>query len=330
MASKVVLTFVAVSLAAVAYSRIPTLREATVLFWFAVVAGITQGLNFSWFLYGVEKIGLSVLLDLVNRFLVAGAMVAFVHSSQDAWVFFLLQTLANVLVIGVGLAYILRFRTIVWPTANSVGIMLRDGLYVMLSRCGFGIFTGVNTFLLGLYTTTDLVGQYAGAERIARVVSVFPSPISQALFPRISRLTGTGSRNLSSLRVLGSATTISTGALTSLVTFVLAPTVTRWLLGPGFDLSSAVLRILSPLPLLVAANQVLVYQILFPQGAYRWVGLSLAGTTATVLAGCVVMGLAGNPKAIALSADFAEAAAFVCLFFKIRRQSRLILAAEAA
>jgi polysaccharide transporter, PST family len=143
----------------------------------------------------------------------------------------------------------------------------------MLSRCGFGIFTGVNTFLLGLYASSDVVGQYAGAERIARVVTVFPTPISQALFPRISHLSASRPQSLLGLRMFGTMATIVIGVLTSIVTFVLAPLVTRLLLGPGFDASSVVLRFLSPLPLLVAANQVLVYQFLFPEGEYRFVSI---------------------------------------------------------
>jgi PST family polysaccharide transporter len=163
------------------------------------------------------------------------------------------------------------------------------------------------------------VGQYAGAERIARVVTVFPTPISQALFPRISHLNASRPGSLSGLRRFGGTATILTGALTSIVTFVLAPMVTRLLLGPGFEASSAVLRILSPLPLLVAANQVLVYQFLFPEGEYRFVSLILAGATAVALATLVAFGWAGRPNAMAVAADIAETAAFGCLLFKVRR-----------
>lgn len=321
MAAKAVLIVVAGGLAAIAYARIPSVHPRAELFWFAVAAGITQGLNFSWFLYGVEKIAMAVALDLGNRLLVAGAMVALVHAPGDAWIFFALQTVANVLVMAAALAYILRRNRVKQPSLNAVRRMLGDGIHAMLSRCGFGIFTGVNTFLLGLHAASDVVGQYAGAERIARVVSVFPTPISQALFPRISHLKVTASERVSGLRRFGGAATLIAGALTSIVTFALAPMVTRLLLGPGFDASSTVLRVLSPLPLLVAANQVLVYQFLFPEGEYRFVSLTVVAATAFMLAVLLVFGRAGNPNAMALAADIAEAIAFGCLLFKVRRQS---------
>jgi PST family polysaccharide transporter len=291
------------------------------LFWFAAAAGITQGLSFSWYLYGVEKIAFAVALELGNRLSVAAGTMALVHGSGDAWIFFALQTTANVLVMATGLAYILQRNRVRRPSLRAVGRLLGDGVHAVVSRCGFGIFTGVNTFLLGLHASSSVVGQYAGAERITRVVSVSATPISQALFPRISHLKVSGPARVAGLRRLGGAATLIAGGFMSLLTFLLAPLVTRLMLGPGFEASSTILRILSPLPLLVSANHVLVYQFLFPEGEYRFVSLSVVGATALVLTALHVFGWAGNPNAMAAAADVAEVAALGCLIFRVRQQS---------
>jgi PST family polysaccharide transporter len=327
--TKTALTIGAACLTVLAFLQIPIARENAALFWFAALAGISQGFSFSWYLYGVEKIAFAVTLDLMNRLVVAGMMLLLIHGAHDAWRFFLLQTITNAVVVAIGLAVVIRDHKITWPSLGPVRTFLRDGVYAMLSRCGFGIFTGVNTFLLGLYTTSETVGAYAGAERIGRVVTVFPTPISQALFPRISHLTSAGSGKVSGLQRLGAATTVFAGASASIITFLLAPLVTKLVLGPGYDLSATILRILSPLPLLVAANQVLVYQILFPEGEYRWVSLSLAGSTGVALLALFLIGQLGNPKAMAIAANVAELVAFACLLFRVRQRDHVALAGAA-
>ena len=315
--SKGILMIAAGALAAIAFTRVPSLHESAGLFWFAAAAGVTQGLNFSWYLHGMERMSLAVVLDLGGRFLVAGAMVALVRSSADAWVFFALQTVANLLIAGTGFIYAYRRNRFAWPGVNSVIEVFREGASAFLSRCGFGVFTGLNTFVLGLYANPIAVGFYAGAERIARVAAVVPAPISQALFPRISHLSMRESPGLPRLRKIGGAATILAGGLASIAMYLVSPLAIRILLGAGYDPSAVILKILSPLPFLFACNQVLVYQHLLPDGEVHFVGLTLAATTILVLAVVTVAGWAARPNVMAAAADVAEILALACLAARV-------------
>jgi len=317
--AKLILAAVALSIAFLEYLRVPSFREVPGLFWFSVSAGILQGATFSWCLYGIEKMAMAVGLDLGSR-LLAAASVLLVTGPADVWRFFAIQAVANLFTLAFGFAYVVRANGISRPESRATVLLLRHGFSAMLSRPGFGVFTGLNTFLLGLYASSGVVGQYAGAERIGRGITALSAPICMAVFPRVNHLLQTNLEKLGRLRLLGGTATTIFGGLASFLTYALAPPLTRFFLGAGYEGSAAILRVLSPLPLLVAINQVLLYQFLFPDGAFDYIAVSLAGTSAVVLLGVAALGWAGNAVMIAAAADVAEIAAMA--FFLLRVYGR--------
>jgi PST family polysaccharide transporter len=310
--AKLILAAIALSIAVIEYLRIPSFREAPALFWFSVVAGMLQGATFSWCLYGIEKIAMAVGLDLGSR-LLAAASVLLVTGPADAWKFFAVQTVTNLLALALGFAYVVRANGIARPEFRAILSLLRHGFSAMLSRSGFVVYSGLNIFLLGLYASSDVVGQYAGAERIGRGITALTAPLCMAIFPRVSYLLTTDPVRLERLRALGGAATVAVGGLASAATYIFAPVVTRMVLGAAYGDSAAILRVLSALPLLVAVNQVLLYQYLLPEGAFDYVAASLAGTAVLILAMAAILGWARSSTSMAAVADVSEGAAVVFL-----------------
>src|SRR5260370_35888620 len=62
------------------------------------------------------------------------------------------------------------------------------GWKMFLFRGSLSLYVGGNAFILGLFTSPQTVAYYAGAERISRAFLSLLTPISQALFPRVSYL----------------------------------------------------------------------------------------------------------------------------------------------
>jgi O-antigen/teichoic acid export membrane protein len=326
IAAKLILAAVALSIAAMEYIRVPSFREAPALFWYSVSAGMLQGATFSWCLYGIEKIAAAVALDLGSR-LLAAASVLLVTGPADAWRFFAVQTVVNLLALALGFAYVVRANGVGRPEPRAIASLLRHGFSAMLSRSGFGVYSGLNVFLLGLYASSDVVGQYAGAERIGRGITALSAPLCMAIFPRVNYLLAKDPAKVERLRALGGTATIIVGALASAATYVFAPTVTRMVLGPAYGDAAAILRVLSALPLLVAINQVLLYQYLFPEGAFDYVALSVAGTATLILCTAAILGWARSSTSMAAIADVSEGAAMI---FLLSRQVRSRTSAGAA
>lgn len=314
--SKCVLIVVACIVAAVEYARIPALHANPLLFWFAAAAGVTQGANFSWCLYGLDRISTAVALELGAR-LLAAASVLLIHAPTDDWRFFAMQTVANAISLAAGVACLMRLNPVCRPSRCAVVAMLREGLGAMLCRPGFGIYLGAYTFVLGLFASGRALGEYAGAERIIRGIAALTAPLCLAVFPRLNYAVASNSCDSRRLRALGGLGSLAVGVAASVGTLVFAPFLIRAVLGPSFGSAVVLLRLLSPLPLLAAMNQVLLYQHLLTDGVFGYVAACLGGSAVLAVVLIVALGRAGDASSIACAACGAEAGALICLATRV-------------
>lgn len=149
--------------------------------------------------------------------------------------------------------------------------MLKEGWVLFLSKASVSLYTAGNAFILGMVTDHTVVGYYSAAEKIVKSILGFLGPIAQAVYPRFSKLAAEsremallwGRRMLLLMGGVGFSLTV--------VVLVSAPVIVDILLGSQFKPSKAVIRFLSPVIFLVALNNVMGVQILFPLHYDRFV-----------------------------------------------------------
>jgi polysaccharide transporter, PST family len=172
------------------------------------------------------------------------------------------------------------------PTRQEIAETLRDGALLSLSAGSTTLYTSGNAFILGLVAPREVVGIYSGAEKMVRAVQALVAPLQQALYPRASRLAGesTDLAVRAARRVVVVAAAL--GLTLSAALFLAAPLLVRVVLGPDFERAIAVMRVLSPLPLLVALSSSLIFQLMLPLGrdAALLRLITFAGITNVILA----------------------------------------------
>jgi PST family polysaccharide transporter len=133
---------------------------------------------------------------------------------------------------------------------------LKDGWYVFISTVAISLYTISNTFILGLFTNNTIVGYYAAAEKIVKAVQGLLGPVSQTIYPYISKLMNEsielGIKFIRKITVIIGG--ISFGL--SLILFVFAELVINILLGPKFHESVVVLKILAFLPFIITLSNI--------------------------------------------------------------------------
>jgi polysaccharide transporter, PST family len=111
-----------------------------------------------------------------------------------------------------------------------------------------------NSFLLGLYASPVLVGYFSASEKISKAAAGLVNPIRESLYPRVSNLTHSDPEEAFRLARIGTWLMDSAGLVLSLILFSCAPLIIPLLMGQSFGPAVTVLRILSPLPLLLAVT----------------------------------------------------------------------------
>lgn len=269
LGAKVLLSLLVLGLALFLAPQIPALHGRPELFWAGVFWALATAFSPLWYFQGLERMRLVASLDVVGKGLALVLIFLWVKGPGDVWKVLFLQGGASLLATAVALGVAHREVPWLWPRPHWVVCALRTGWSMFFFRSAVSLYTLGNAFILGLFATPQVVGYYAGAEKISKAFLGLFTPISQAFYPRISHLvrhTPLEAARLArvGLRVLGLG-----GLALGLGVWLGAPLLVRVLLGEGYEPAVPVLRILALLVPLIALSNVLGIQWMLPLGLDR-------------------------------------------------------------
>ena len=218
---------------------------------------VARGLSPYWFFQGKQRFRIAALIDTLGKLLPALAMFVLVRKTDDAWLVLALQATGAAL--ATTLLWIrVRQQHILPPvTTREALVALRGAAPMFAARAASGLYLQANTLILSLAAPQIAVSVYGGAERIVRAAINLLTPLTQALFPRISRLAKSAPEQ--ALTEIRRTLLILTGLALAgaAIMAVFGTLVIALLLGGSFTSSVSVLRVLVLTFPLVAAGTVL-------------------------------------------------------------------------
>jgi len=265
LAAKLMLALPCVLVYLLCVALLPALRLDLSMAMAGLFLAVLQGLHPMWFFQTLEKLSLISSLDLANRFLSLGLIVALIHRPEQAaqvlWIQVCLQGIST------GWAVFLQRRLCGGLTLDfRAGLLaLREGLGLFFFRASVTLYTSANGFLLGTFSVARQVAFFGGAEKIVKASLALLMPISQAVYPRINALQGTDPRRARRLTWLAFVATQTLAWVGAVGLVVLAPWLVPVLLGKGFEAAVPVLRAMALLLPLIAASNVFGIQFLLPR-----------------------------------------------------------------
>jgi len=223
---------------------------------FGVVIG--QVLFPVWFFQGMEKMKYITFLNILARIIFTISIFIFVKNASDFLYVPILSSLGSI-VAGIVALWIVfkdfrvKFRM---PDFERVKFHLKEGWYIFISTVAISLYTTSNTFILGLFTNNIIVGYYSAAEKIIRAAQGLLSPVSQTIFPHVSKLINESKD--AGIKFIRRITYLIGGLsfIISLVIFILANLIVEIILGSQYTESIIILRILAFLPFLVGLSNV--------------------------------------------------------------------------
>jgi PST family polysaccharide transporter len=268
---KLVLMLLSFSILAALVFAISKFRNDRTIYLFAFGAVLGNVLFPAWFFQGMEKMKYITFLNFLAKLVFTVSIFIFIRRKADYIYVPLINSLGFVTAGILSLWIIFKnFRVnLILPTTGSIKHQLEDGWHIFISSIAINLYTTSNTVILGIFTNNTTVGFYSAGDKIVRVLVGLFEPLSQTVYPYISKLASESTENaLIFVRKIAKGVGVL-GLLISFALFVFAPQVSNTILGKDFENSIVVVRILSFLPFLIGLSNVFAVQGLYGFGHYK-------------------------------------------------------------
>ncbi len=137
------------------------------------------------------------------------------------------------------------------PDFEQIKYQLKEGWHVFISSIAVSLFTVSDTFILGLFTSNEIVGYYSAGLKIIRAVQKLFEPFSQAIYPYIGKK-ASESRDEAILFMRRAIIIVGVPIfLISCLLFFFASEISAIVLGNDFKGSIPVIQILAFLPFII-------------------------------------------------------------------------------
>lgn len=264
--AKILLSGIVVIASLIAVYTVSSLSTHPLEFWLGIVWAITLGFNFLWYFQGLEKMQVAAALDVSAKILATVGVFIFVKSSNDVGTIFFIYTFANILSIILSLTLAYRevpFVKLRWKLTREA---MQSGSSIFVARMFSTVYYTANVFIVGIFAQSQTAGIFAGADKLSKGFAALTGPITSALFPRLSHLFQSDHEKARKLFHQSSALMFAIGVVLGGLIYWIAPIYAKYYLGPGYEETIGVIRWLAPYSLLVALNNLIVVQWMFPLG----------------------------------------------------------------
>lgn len=240
--------------------------------WLLYAAGLPlvlgQVLLPLWLFQGLEVLRAMAIIQLIAKALTLPMVFLWVQGPSDQVSALLFLGSSSVAAGLLALVWMARRRLVqlVWPDFSVMWVVLKQGSILFSSRALISLYTTLVPLAVGWWAGSVQLAYFNLADRFRQAVQALLSPVSQALFPRMSWLFAhdkDAAREL--LRKSALVMLILSGAAGAVLWFGAEILMTLFG-GEDFAEASSALRWLAWVPSVVAMSNLLGVQIMLPCG----------------------------------------------------------------
>lgn len=247
------------------------LRSDALLYVSAFTFVVGTALFPVWFLQGLELLQVVAGMNLISRLLALAPIFLFVKQPEDAAFVLLIQGAGSVAAGVFALLWIQKKSLVTWCVPGWLGILtaLREGGSMFSARFSISLYTEFVPLVLGWQAGPIELAYFNIADKLRRGAQSVLKPLSQALFPRMSHLVVADFRAAFVLIKKSALAVIIVAGSASATLWFLADWLAIVLGGDSFHEAGEVIRLISPLPLIIGISSLLGLQIMVPLGLNR-------------------------------------------------------------
>jgi len=268
MTIKFLLMFVSFFLLTILVFSFEKFSTDALIYFLSFGAVIGQFLFPVWFFQGMERMKYITYINIGARLLFTVAIFIFVQEKEDFYMVPVLSSLGTI----IGGLYALYFiKTnfdvkFAFQKISTLKYYLSEAHHIFISKLAISLYTISTTFILGIFTNNTIVGYFAAADKIIQAFKGLMAPVSQAMYPYISKKTHQSKEEgLRFIRKVALYIAIFT-SLVSLFIFIFAEFLVNLILGAEYQNSIIVVQILALMPLMIGLSNIFGIQTMLNFG----------------------------------------------------------------
>ncbi|MEO0124618.1 MAG: flippase [candidate division WOR-3 bacterium] len=231
---------------------------------FGIIIG--QTLFPVWLFLGLERMEYITILTVLERGVFTVCIFIFIKNINDYFYVPLFNTIGYMVsgILGMLLAFLrfgITFRT---PKLQNIFSQIKQGWYSFISTTNISLYSTTNIFILGLFWNNVIVGYYAAAEKLIYAVQRLLVPLSQTVFPYISKTAHVKREEAVLFLKQILHINIAIGIILAITILLGSRIIVKIILGPMYQESIIIMQIFAFLPLAGAVANVLGFQTMLP------------------------------------------------------------------
>lgn len=236
----------------------PKLIEEYLILIFSFLAIIGEILFPIWLFQWLERMKYITIIQVTMKVIFLIPIFIFIKSTNDYVYLPLITSISSIISWWIAFIFAIKIMkvSLIIPSFGSFWSILLDGWHIFISTLFISLYTTSTIFILWIFASPVVVGYYASAEKLVRAIQWLIWPVSQAIYPTISKkLIVSKEKTIVFLKKLTILVFVMM-FFVSLFLFFWAEFLVKILFWTHFDWSISILKILSFLPLIVWINTI--------------------------------------------------------------------------
>ncbi|WP_187360777.1 oligosaccharide flippase family protein [Enterobacter asburiae] len=210
-----------------------------------------------WLFQGIEKMQGIAICTTIAKCISLLLIFLLVKTSDDMNMAVISQS-SGMFVSGILACIFIKKQKLAKLTKISmqeIYLVLSKGFDLFVSNITISFYTTLNILIIGYFGGPALAGYFSAADKIRTAAQGLMSPVQQAMFPRVSSLINDGKKLKEILNLYGKKF-MAFGLLISISMAAIGYPVSLYYYSAEYRVSSMILLMMSPLPLIVSIGVV--------------------------------------------------------------------------
>lgn len=162
--------------------------EYKIFFWLLLLPVVGQTFQPVWLFQGIERMGFITLFLVIARSSYVALVLIWVDTSADYLWVAIANGVAQIMAAVLAIAFMLRLGYApAWPGWHFVKSTFFNSIEFFWARAAVATYTAGGAFYLGLVSGPTTVACYSAAEQLYKGAQALFQPLSQALYPYMTR-----------------------------------------------------------------------------------------------------------------------------------------------